>query len=264
VATNKAIKNALLKKRDITPQRLSQLTNARKRELPMSTEHAVYTIAFEHGIDIAKELDVEETAEVRRLVSALRSNGTMTPEPRAPRPTKRTKVTKTVKVTIAGVDAGTIPALKPQHASEAKAMAEKVYPTVYIFENSVRDLIERVLQAQFGANWWTTATPGTIQKTAAKHKADEKKDPWHGRRGTRQIDYVFLVDLWAIIKHQWKLFKALFPNQAWVETLITNDMNVSRRPLAHMNPLSVDDVTNVEVAFRKWVKQLRAVEDMIP
>jgi hypothetical protein len=31
--------------------------------------------------------------------------------------------------------------------------------------------------------------------------------------------------------------KALFPNQAWVETLITNDMNVSRRPLAHMHPL---------------------------
>ena len=262
MATNKAIKNALLKKRGITPQRLSQLTNARKRELPMSTEHAVYTIAFEHGIDIAKELDAEETAEVRRLVSALRSNGTMKPEPKGPM--KPTKVTKTVKVTIAGVDVGTIPALKPQHASEAKVMAEKVYPTVYIFENSVRDLIERVLQAQFGANWWTTAIPGTIQKTAAKHKADEKNDPWHGRRGTREIDYVFLVDLWAIIKHQWKHFKALFPNQAWVETLITNDMNVSRRPLAHMNPLSVDDVTNVEVAFRKWVKQLRAVENLIP
>ncbi len=36
----------------------------------MSTEHAVYTIAFEHRIDIAKELDAEETAEVRRGVGA--------------------------------------------------------------------------------------------------------------------------------------------------------------------------------------------------
>jgi hypothetical protein len=33
---------------------------------------------------------------------------------------------------------------------------------------------------------------------------------------------------------------------------------------AYMNPLSVDDVTNVGVAFRKWVKQLRAVENLIP
>jgi hypothetical protein len=27
---------------------------------------------------------------------------------------------------------------------------------------------------------------------------------------------------------------------------------------------AVDDLTNVEVAFRKWVKQLRAVENLIP
>jgi Swt1-like HEPN len=177
---------------------------------------------------------------------------------------KPTKVTKTAKVTIAGVDVGTIPAVKPQHASEAKVMAEKVYPTVYIFENSVRDLIERALQAQFGANWWTTAIPGRSRRPPRKHKADEKSDPWHGRRGTREIDYVFLVDLWAIIKHQWKHFKALFPNQAWVETLITNDMNVSRRPLAHMNPLSVDDVTNVEVAFREWVKLVESGREPDP
>ena len=169
-----------------------------------------------------------------------------------------------MKVTIAGVDIGTIPALKAQHATEAKVMSEKVYPTLYIFENSVRDLIERVLEAEFGPTWWTTATPGSVQQTAAKHRADEKNDPWHGRRGKREIDYVFLVELWAIIKHQWKYFKALFPNQAWVETVITNDMNVSRRVLAHMNPLAVDDVANVETRFKAWVKQLQAVEQLIP
>jgi hypothetical protein len=109
-------------------------------------------------------------------------------------------------------------------------------------------------------------------KTLSTHYPEDRREtqgrreerPGHGRRGTREIDYVFLVDLWAIIKHQWKHVKGLFPNQAWVETLITGDMNVARRPLAHMNPLSVDDVTNVEVAFRKWVKQLRAVESLIP
>jgi len=264
VATNQAIKKALLNKLGVTPQRLSQLTNSRKRELPMSTEHAVYTIAFENGIDIAKELDPDETAEVRRLVSDLRSNGSSRPKPQPTKTTKATDVTKTVKVTIAGVDVGTIPALKPSHASEAKVMAEKVYPTVYIFENSVRDLIERVLKAEFGPTWWTTAVPSIVQATASKHKADEEKDPWHGRRGAREIDYVYLNELWAIIKHQWRHFKALFPNQAWVETLITSDMNVSRRVLGHMNPLAADDVKNVETAFRKWVRQLQAVASLIP
>lgn len=263
MATNQKIKKALLKKLDVTPQRLSQLSNTRKRQLPMSTEHAVYTIAFENGVDIAKELDDDETAEIRRLVSDLRSNGS--PAPSSPaKNTAKGGGPKTVKVTIAGVDVGAIPALKAAHAAEAKLMSEKVYPTLYIFENSVRDLIERVLEKEFGATWWTTAIPGTIQETAKKHKADEKKDPWHGRRGVREIDYVFLNELWAIIKHQWKYFKPFFPNQAWVETLITSDMNVSRRVLAHMNPLAADDVKNIEAAFRKWVRQLQAVESLIP
>lgn len=91
--------------------------------------------------------------------------------------TTASKVTKTIKVTIAGIDIGTIPVLNPTHATEAKLMSEKVYPALYIFENSVRDLIERVLKAQFGPTWWTTAIPGAVQATAAKHKADEKKDP---------------------------------------------------------------------------------------
>ena len=230
----------------------------------MSTEHAVYTIAFENGIDISKELGADETADVRRLVSDLRSNGVSSPRPSPTKAAKAGSSTRTVKVTIAGVDVGTIPALKASHANDAKMMAEKVYPTVYIFENSVRDLIERVLMAEFGPTWWTTAIPGLVQATASKHMADEKKDPWHGKRGAREIDYIYLNELWAIIKHQWKHFKTLFPNQAWVEALITSDMNVSRRVLGHMNPLAGDDVKNIETAFRKWVRQLQAVESRMP
>ena len=52
--------------------------------------------------------------------------------------------TKSVSVTIAGLDLTriNIPALKKSHAASAKTMSERVYPLVYIFENSVRDLIE--------------------------------------------------------------------------------------------------------------------------
>jgi hypothetical protein len=38
----------------------------------------------------------------------------------------------------------------------------------------------------------------------------------------------------------------------------------ARRVIAHMNPLAADDVSNIETAFRKWVKQLKAVEDQLP
>jgi hypothetical protein len=266
VATNRVIKTALLEKLGVTPQRLSQLVGARKNELPMSTELAVYTIAFENRIDVSKELRKEETAEVRALVAQLR-NGQQpasSPTPSRRASTALKTASKPVKLTIADVDFGDIPALRPLHAGEAKLMAEKVYPLIYIFENSVRDLIERVVSASFGPKWWDTAVPKGPRETAQRHLDAEKKDPWHSKRGRRPVDYVFLNELWAIIKHHWALFAPLFPDQPWVQTMITRDMNVSRLVLAHMNPLAGDDVKALEVSFRKWVRQLKAVETLIP
>lgn len=263
MATNAKIKKALLDKRGVTAQRLSQLAQARKQQLPMTTTQAVYTIAFENGIDIAKELGSEETADVQRLMSLLRSSGP-SPTVSAKKVSTTKSGVKTVKVSIAGIDVGKIPALNSSHATEWKVMSEKVYPLVYIFENSVRDLIERVLRAKFGDDWWEKGAPKGPKETAQRHMDAEKKDPWHSKRGRRPIDYIFLNELWAIVKHHWKLFEPLFPDQPWVQTLITRDMNVSRLVLAHMNPLADDDVKNIEAAFRKWVRQLQAVEALIP
>ncbi len=262
-ATNPEIKAELLKQLDVSPQRLSQLVKARKAELPMGTPQAVYTIAHENGIDISKDLNTDETAEVRGLVASLRQSGA-SPAPPAPKPKRAPAKAKEVRITIASVDVGKVPALKSSHAAEAKRMSERVYPTLYVFENSVRDLIEAVLRARLGKDWWETAVPRKVRDTADDHKANEAEDGWHDPRGGRPIDYILLNDLWAIIKRNWSEFKHLFPDQAWIQTLITRDMNVSRRVFAHMTPLSADDIAGIEAAFRKWVKQLRAVEDQIP
>jgi Swt1-like HEPN len=263
--TNREIRIKVLAALGVSPQRLSQLVKDRKRELPMSTPHAVYTIAHEQGIDIAKYLDPEEVGEVRRLLTQLGGRERLASRGESPRGGggRRKPAPKEVKVTIAGVDVGKIPALSRAHAEDAKRMSERVYPTLYIFENSVRDVIERVLRAKHG-DWWREAVPKSVRETAQRHRKSEEKDPWHSARGRREIDYVFLNELWAIIKHNWAEFKALFPGQAWVESVITSDMNVSRRVLAHMNPLQGDDIKNIEAAFRKWVKQLQAVEDELP
>lgn len=253
----------MLEKLGVGKSRLSQLVKARKREMLMSTPEAVYTLAFENGIDIYKHLDPEETKEVRSLLADLRNGGQPTPAPVEPnRGAKRTTAArKQVKFAIAGVDVGAIPALKPNHAAEAKRMSEDVFPLLYIFENSARDLIERVLDDKYGEDWWEDEVPRKVQQRAAENKEAEGEDPWHGRRGARPIDYVFLTDLWAIIKHKWGHFKPIFRKQALIESIITDDMNVSRRPLAHMNPLGADDVTNIKAAFRKWTKLLQAAED---
>jgi hypothetical protein len=262
--TNPEIRAALLRKLGVSKQRLSQLVNARKAELPMDTPMAVYTIAHENGLDISRHLAAEETREVRGLVSDLRNGSRPAASPTAPpakAPTrKRSTARKQVKFTIAGVDVGAIPVLKPGHAAEAKRMSEDVFPLLYIFENSVRDLIERVLEDTYGKDWWDNEVPRRVQERAAEHKEAEGEDAWHGRRGARPVDHVYLTDLWAVMKHMWPDFKAIFPKQALIESIITDDMNVSRRPLAHMNPLGADDVSNIKAAFRKWTKLLQAAE----
>jgi hypothetical protein len=269
MATDPALKAALLAKLSVTPQRLSQKVNKRKQELPMSTEEAVYTIAHQEGIDISKFLKPEEVSTVRGLVATLASSGAgphasaVAARSKPKQQTARSR--KEVRVTIAGVDVGTIPGLSPIHAKEAKAMAEHVYPTIYLFENSVRDVIALVLEADYGPDWWSVAVPKKVRDQADKFAEDEKKDTWHGKRGRRPIDYLLLTQLWKIIQDKWKDFESLFPQgQAWVQSMIENDMNVSRRVIAHMNALEDDDITHLESSFRKWVKHLKAVGDQLP
>lgn len=261
MATNRKLRTALLEKRNFSPQRLSQLVKRRKAELPMSTEMATYTIAHESGIDISKYLSSDETAGVRELVAQLRSstpsattNGKTTQRPATPKP---------ALMTIGGLGIKQLPGMSAVHANEAQQMAT-VYAAMYVFENSLRDVIERVLRHRFGQAWWTSGVPQKIQEVATQRKADERKDPWHGKRGSRPIDYVDLSALVKIVKHRWKLFEKIFPTPAWIEVLVTHDMNVSRRVVAHMNPLATDDIKNVENALRKYEKVLKANAAEIP
>jgi hypothetical protein len=148
----------------------------------MSTELAVYTIAFENRIDVSKELTREDTAEVRALVAQLRNGQQPASSPIPSRPLSYApKSPKPVTLKIADVDFGDIPALRPVHAGEAKLMSEKVYPLIYIFENSVRDLIERILSWSFGQSCWGTAAPKGPRETAQKHLDAERKDPWRSK-----------------------------------------------------------------------------------
>ena len=93
---------------------------------------------------------------------------------------------------IAGMDVEELPGMTARHVAEARQMAEKVYPMLYLFENSLRDVIERVLKSTYGADWWAKGAPARVKKKAMDRKAAENNEPWHGRRGAREIDYVDL------------------------------------------------------------------------
>jgi hypothetical protein len=265
MAAHSELRNALLAKLGVSGRRLHQLAAKRKAQLPMTTVQAYYTIAHDHGIDVSRYLSPEETAEIRGLVAQLKATpSTAASAPPRPRPASSPSRPRTTVVTIGGVKVENVPGLDPAHAKEAKAMAEVVYPMIYVFENSARDLIARVLERAYGSDWWELAVPKKIRDAADRTKKDEEKEAWHGARGRRDIDYVLLSDLAKIVRARWEHFEEIFPRESWFEELVSGDMNVPRRVIAHMHPVSKEDVRLLEAAFRKWANQLKAKADRIP
>ncbi|MGI8707344.1 MAG: Swt1 family HEPN domain-containing protein [Actinomycetota bacterium] len=228
----------------------------------MSSEDAVYVIAFQQKIDIGRHLDTGTVERIGRYAHRLNtSNG---PAPGS-KPAPKVKPSKQVVVKIAGIKVDAAPGMTAIHAREAKRMAERVYPVLYVFENSARDIISRVLAAAVGTDWWEQVVSKPIKEKVATRIADEDKEPWHSKRGAHPIYYTDLKDLAKIVSgtKAWPHFKKLFPSSTWFEGVI-DDLNVSRRVVSHMNPLLEDDIKHVESGFTKWVKQIRAKASELP
>lgn len=238
----------------ISRQALDQRVKVLQSKLPMSANDAVAVIGHRNGVDVSRFLDPEALARVSGYVSQL-NQGPAGRRARGGLPA----ASKQVVVQVGGVNVETVPGMTAVHAKEARVMAEKVYPLLYVFENSARDIITGVLTAGEGADWWAKLVPGPIQKEAAKRMRKEGREAWHSKRSADPIQYVDLPHLAAIVREPaaWRHFAALFPRQTWFDSVV-DDMNVSRRVVAHMNPLSSDDIKSVENGFRKWVKQLQA------
>jgi hypothetical protein len=73
-----------------------------------------------------------------------------------------------------------------QTLAEATAMA-RVFPLLYVLENSIRELIKRVMSAKFGEDWWNTELNKgklkNVHQKAETRMLSEKKSSWHQKRG---------------------------------------------------------------------------------
>ena len=136
-------------------------------------------------------------------------------------------------------------------------MAEKVYPLLYVFENSAREMIIRVMRHAYGDNWWDSDTKvsSDIRKTVKDRIVKEDKNPWHGKRGAHPIYYTDLEHLGQIVKNNWPLFKLILPTQEWFLQRV-KEISHSRNPVAYMNPLSKEDVERIKVYTKDWEKQI--------
>jgi len=151
------------------------------------------------------------------------------------------------------------PIIPKKLINEAKSMSN-VYPIIYVFENSVRNFILKVMEKAHGPKWWDKAVVATaIKKKVLDRKKKEHENRWHDKRGAHQIYYTDIDDLGRIISNNWNDFENHFPSQSWILSRI-EIIEQSRNVVSHHNPLSKDDIDSVTINFKQWVKQVKNIK----
>lgn len=156
-----------------------------------------------------------------------------------------------------GADSAVAPSLTDDFSFairlEAKRMAG-VYELLFCFENSVRELIEDRLKEAYSVDaWWDEGIPESIRRSAERLKTREKQTPWHGPRGGTLLAFVDFPILAQVITECWSHFEDLLGKPEWVENLF-DEMNQSRRAIAHTGVLSQPDVERMELRVRDWLR----------
>jgi hypothetical protein len=269
VATNAALKKALLEKLGITASGLSRRIKREQKILSMSTELATYLIAQESGIVIRRYLSDAEVTDVRNLqvqkAGVVGTSNNSVPNRQAP--AKRTTAPRRAINAPSRISISD-PILPEATLAEAAAMV-KVYPMLYGLENSIRELIKRVMSDKFGKDWWDTELTSSklkpVRDTANSRMTTEKtKHSWHQRRGSHPIDYVQFEDLGTILRGKKGLFHPdIIPDWDWLLHLF-REVYPSRNVVCHMNPLNTHNSRDVESWYRKWANVMRNSRDKIP
>ena len=75
--------------------------------------------------------------------------------------------------------------LDDEFVTPARLMAT-VYTAIAAFENTVRDLVRRVMLEEAGADWWEKVS-SNVRAKAKKRQEDEAKHRFHTQRGDDPI-----------------------------------------------------------------------------
>lgn len=248
-----AIKEATKVSTDRTVQRW--IKEFRQQHL-VSSEQAERMIAYLNGLPLEEFVTEDELAETRELLTR---EGLPIVHVRRPSPAPLRKV---LKVGSKELDD---PLLPPTVTEDARRMAE-VYPYLYVFENSVRNFIQTVMERQHGQNWWDRCVGGGVKQQVQNRIRDEEQNSWHGRRGGHPIHYTCIGDLIKIVKTNDATFAPFFDGLkggiGWLEIRL-DEIELSRNAVAHHRPLTKRDVDGIKRYFEQWQDQLRAWKDSL-
>lgn len=146
--------------------------------------------------------------------------------------------------------------LDDEKVRNARLMAV-VYTAIAAFENSVRDLVKRVLLEELGEQWWEQGVSDKIRKNAESKMEEEEKVRWHKRRGNDPLNYTTMTDLKNIIRNTWPRLEPYVGSVEWAASIF-DVIERSRNVIMHSGMLEKEDVQRLGINIRDWVKQVGA------
>lgn len=132
----------------------------------------------------------------------------------------------------------------------------ELYAVLYCIENSLRNVIDKILTESFGVNYFDNiVVPKDVKKGIETRKKDEALNKWLPLRGDKDIFYLDFIDLAKLIENNWNVFKTIFPTQAWISTKIEELYKV-RCLIAHNSYVGEDEKNMVYLYYKLIVKQI--------
>ena len=249
------IRAKLLMRTGMSTQGLNRRIGALAKRIAVTSDEALYIVAYENGVSL-KGVDSATLALVRQHTAPAAA------APRVPAKASKPAPPRTVSIRIGDVDVGSVPTMSAALAADAKKVAEACYIRLFLIENSLRELITRVMAAAEGQAWWSSVrTP--LREKAARYSQNELKAAWHPARGTDPIQFVDLPDLVTIVEDAWPRFEKVFGQKHWLRGFI-EDMNITRRVVAHMSKPDRKAFGYIETHFNKWTTLLQNRSQEIP
>ncbi len=256
------LKKLLLEKLKLSRQAIEKRRDKIKIEYGPFTDLEAYAVLCQiNGIDSIKYLDSNSAINVRDACIKIRNRNRKIDSTEIKDSSKKCRNNaQSMKIIKIGECLELRDPLLPQKIlNDAKDMTY-LYAIVYVFENSVREVIKIIMTKKFGKDWWDyllTPKAMKMKKNANNRIQDEKINAWHGKRGNHPIYYTDLDDFYDFIDEYWPDFKNIFQDKSWVKTRI-KEISRSRNTIDHHNPLASKDGTRVKIYCDDWFLQIDA------
>jgi hypothetical protein len=249
---NKEIRSELQQKfPGLSTRRVDQIIiETQKKYRIVDRDTAGYVLAFEKDIKLTKHL---EQNEVKKIQDAMQNGPKIIEIGKSKQSKEKVVVPYVIKI---GKEFEIDHPILPKRIIDEAIKMSEIYPVIYAFENSVRKMVQTVMQKNHNTNWWDNKVSRKIRDKVSERMKDEERNRWHGKRGAHEVFYSDIEDLSDIISTNWKDFESFFPNQHWVKTMI-EIIGKSRNVIAHNNPLSDDDMAALKVHFKQWTNQIK-------